>query len=563
MSTEPFTAAAPATRAAPDGPSLALAYRLPNPYRQPRRAAFYGAATGHMVVEAAPRDPLYDHAYSLDCGTESAAPLLHTVATLPEAKRPRIVFVCAPADAAPDEGWYLRPLAHGWSLMRWHNQSDHRTAVYARDGLEIDVRVVSPWFGESDAAEPATHLAARNLLRRHLAWRFGQRVDLLNTPGMTGGELLEMTLPRSLVIPTLPEALREEIRAFSTQGRREVYPDPGDPGVQGDQYGPVDNAWLLDSVFQYAACLSHLPIGRVVRDTSDAYAGYAPGFYRVHATPPRGWSHVGLLPYRESDGSISYPRTPGASFDAWVTSAELALAMDPEQGNNWDVAIRERVLWPDTHRLPDAAKNWIRYLREIRAALLTPPTDGSGTTAPARLAAGAVRHLVIDTIGRWNATAREEWGLLPLARINELPPGAIPHIVTLGGGYSAVSYMRPARIDATLLRFSHPEWAATVWGRSRARTADMLTSLPYGTLLRTHTDGIWAALSAYDLMNSPAALATRPERMTPGAWRVKGLITGPFGWPADEGAWQAIVGAAERDGRYTSDPVIDGVTSWG
>jgi hypothetical protein len=214
-----------------------------------------------------------------------------------------------------------------------------------------------------------------------------------------------------------------------------------------------------------------------------------------------------------------------------VTGAEAQLALK----HGWGLTIQDRILWPETGRHTDPAKLWIGKLRDLRATLL------KQDTAVSHLAAGAVRHLVLDTIGRWHAAARDEYGVLPLARINELPAGAIPHIEA-----GEVLWMRPAQPDPKLLKYSHPEWSSTVWGRSRARTAAFALTLPYTSLMRIHTDGVWTTASLYAL--AERQVTAQPGTLAPGTWRIKASLEGPLPWPRTEAEFLNMLALAQDEG---------------
>src|SRR5581483_8495349 len=73
---------------------------------------------------------------------------------------------------------------------------------------------------------------------------------------------------------------------------------------------------------------------------------YRPGWYRVTATIPADWAHVGLLPVPGerigSEKPWTWPATPGLELaDLWVSEPELRLALD--QG--WSCVIHERLLF--------------------------------------------------------------------------------------------------------------------------------------------------------------------------------------------------------------------------
>lgn len=452
--------------------------------------------------------------------------LLASVARLEPRERPRVIYLTEPA---PTTDWWREPLRAGWLMRQWHNARDRRTAVYARDDVTLDVRLSAPWFGAETSA-PRCFYAWRRL-HRSLQAGFGEQVELLATPAATGLELFEAALPFGASIPTLPDDLREQIAAISTQGRRELLPPPRLRSAR-----TLPDLWQLDGRWMYAACVHALPVGPAQRDHRNEFAGYTPGFYHVYASIPRDWRHIGLLPCRdEGTGRISYPRAAGQHFWSWATGAEVALAF----AQGWSLLIEERILWPQTGRMgqPDVAKTWIAKLKAIREQFQTAGDPAS------LLAADAVRHLVVDTIGRWASRDHEEHGLTPLARIAEMPVGAIPHVEA-----ETVLWTRTLPMAPDLLRYAHPEWAAMVWGRCRARLASRALEEPFAALVALRTDALWLGLTLYELAQRQMVPGQRSAGDTrPGAWRIKSGVPGPLTWPTDEAAFLTLLRNAAQE----------------
>jgi hypothetical protein len=473
-----------------------------------RRVAFYDPASLTLALDTS--RPL-----TLTLDGPRASDLLGFVASLPERERPRTVYLCGGDSSAttPPVSWWHEPLASGWALRGWHNAADRRTGVYEREGISIDLRMAAPWFGASAAAlDPVACLDAWRLLLRQLRGAFGNQLCLLTTPAMTGLEALEASLPYGVQVETLPDELRDFLWGITTQGRRELFA-PFTRTVTA--LSEIDARWM------YAACLHHLPTGPVLRDNCHEFAGYTPGVYLVQATVPTAWNHIGLLPdlgTLQSEEQTVYPRRPRQRFWSWASGAEVLLA----QQHGWRLRIHQRILWPETEQRPDVAKIWITKLRALREAALHQGMASSD------LAAGAYRHLVLDVVGRWYSRDREEHGILPFDRLNELPAGAIPHIERdERSQQDVILWSRWAPLRADLLKYSHPEWSATVWGRARARLAAEALRYPLGALVALRTDAIWTTANAYDL-------AVNDHDPRPGAWRVKSYLQGPEFWPTNE-----------------------------
>ena len=484
------------------------------PHYGHRRAAWYDVLLGELVPEAGPSYTITSYS--------GAGSLLEDLASQSDANRPRVVYVCGgdSADTTPPLDWWLSPLGYGWQMLRWHNTADSRTAQYERGGIIIELRMAAPWFGSE--MHPRACRDAWRLLEVGLRGAFDANVTMMPTPAMVGTQLFEAALPFAARIAPLDAELRDTIRTISTQGRIEMVTSPDAPESLTAAY-QIDGRWM------YAACLSHLPLGRVQRDTLPSYAGFTPGFYRVNATVPRDWAHIGLLPMRSEAGHMVYPAHPGLSFTAWASSAEIAVAL--EHGWITPGDIRERILWPETHDRGqiDPAAEWLKRLKNLRSHY-----DHRGDPV-SRLASGAVRHLALDTVGRWWAGARETHGLVPLSRIGDMPRGAVPHIE---GG--VVSYTLTEALHPRTLRHEHPEWAATVWGRARARLVKLALRLPRQALIALRTDGVWlsAGPEAYPWLAAE-------DRGQPGQWRVKSHIPGPVATPRTEAALLALMTQAQ------------------
>lgn len=492
-------------------------------HHTPRRVAFYDLASRTLALETI-------RAQTLTLDGPRASDLLAFLAALPERERPRLVYLCGgdTAGTTPGISWWHEPLSHGWALRRWYDKTDRRTAVYDRGELLCELRMAAPWFGGTGPAlDPATCLDAWKLLLRQWRGAFGNQAVLMTTPAMTGMEAFEASMPYGASVETLSPELRTLIQGFTTQGRRELF---------HSFTRTISTLTEIDARWMYAACLHRLPTGPLLRDARNEFAGYTPGFYLVQATVPATWGHIGLLPdlatiepgeagiepeEDERDGvryGVRYPRRPRQRFWSWASGAEVMLAKQC----GWRVKIHQRLLWPETEKRPDVAKVWITKLRALRES-----GQHQGTPA-SELVAGAYRHLVIDVIGSWYAGEREEHGILPLEQLGELPQGAIPHIERNDAtGADVVLWSRYRPLSSELLRYRHPEWAATVWGRARARLAAQALRYPLGSLVALRTDGIWTTANVYDL-------AVNDDDTRPGAWRVKSCLDGPVFWPTSE-----------------------------
>lgn len=457
----------------------------------------------------------------LTVGPEGDAPAITLLAAL-AAARVRVGYL---VDPPMDVAWWRGPLAYGWSLVQWHNAQDRRTAIYkAGDGVTtVELRLASSWF--PDARDSGSCLLAWNRLRSLLREQFPGSV-LFATPATTGLRLLEQSLPFAAEARTLPDHLREYLWALARQGRIERLAPPT-PGAM------LDQLWQYDARWMYAACVGHLPIGPVQDDNENEYAPHVPGVYEATARVPADWRHIGLLPADHGRfAPVDYPNRPGELVPTICTGAELELAI--EQG--WQVTIHSRLLWPESNRLPDVARSWIDKLKLARGRAQSYAAHGDVT---AELAAGAIRQISLDTVGAWFRHETTRHGMLALADIARLPIGVTPHIE---GDVVLWSLREPP--DPSQERYSHPEWAAIVWGRCRARLARMALELPYDDIVALRTDAIWTR-------SRPVAPINPRNPAGPGSWRIKSVATFADGatWPTDEHALLDLMRAATGEAR--------------
>lgn len=349
--------------------------------------------------------------------------------------------------------WVTQP-APGWTPSRRGHYLDDTTLPVLRwrrdGGGEVEVHRAATWLGEGDysaeQAEAAMTLVARALAR---VWR-DESVGWLSTPATTGRDLILRSIPHEREYPTLPDDVQELIRSTSGQGRWQYLPPDADAV-------PRIEAW--DMRFGYAALLWGLGCGPVEWDTCGEFAGYRRGRYYVTFRVPRGWGHVGLLGVPDDDGGWRWPDQPGDGGKVWADACEVYLAMT----RGWPVTIHERLLWSDGRPLD----GWQRRLVQVRDQLVRAWQSASDPElrAACRLAAAAVRRIVLTTIGAVHGRPHKISRVAPIAEADRVPVEATN--VVLGDG--TITWTEP-RAPAWP-ELSHPEWSATVWARCRARMA--------------------------------------------------------------------------------------------
>jgi hypothetical protein len=376
------------------------------------------------------------------------------------------------------DAWLTSPADQGWRLQPYVNESDAERGRHVHVGYHapapnvgctVTLRNGSSWFpGIQDGA---MWVAAWERLRRDIKAAFDPGAEIVSTPGRTGNDLLERTLPRSGVrYDRLPDDALDMIYSNCGQGRLELFPHEGE----------LAELVCLDGRWMYAACCTHLPSGPMTDDRTNEPPGYTVGFIQADVQVPKDWAHIGLLPKLEGSDEHPhrvYPRTPGEWFTGWFTTAEAMLAI--EMG--WRLRITQRLLWPKPTTAP--ADSWVRKLRAMRE---TYEAYGRGGDTLAAELAGTVRRMHIQAIGTWFRHEAYEYGRVTRSEAHQIPVGAE---VVLRDGIA--KYRVSTGLSDAQRRFQHPEWAATVWGRCRARTARAALLLPYEDIVSIRTDAIW------------------------------------------------------------------------
>jgi hypothetical protein len=428
---------------------------------------------------------------------------------------PQVIYIVGGWNAknTPATEWFAAP--EGWQRMTYHR--DPLIAVYRHEsGRKVTLYMTGQWFGSCDNASICRRAYVR--LRELLRSTFDLGADLLGTPARTGLDLLARSLPRNrdgmpYEYPVLPGDVREVIEHNIGQGRMEFLP------VIGDQ-GETNSLYILDATWMYAACIRHLPSPPLQHDLVSEFAGYRCGLYRVDFQVPEGWRHIGLLPiWDRQEKKTVYPCVSDSVwYPAVVSGEELRLAY--EQG--WPIEIRERWLWADDRAAnADPSRAWAEGLRMLRAAC----TDArEGKAAPYIRA--ALRALCIKAVGGLHRRGRVEQVETPHARAEEVDPSTVLEVTP-----TVIRWERPIPLDASMAGFNHPEWAALVWCRARARLARTALKLPRECIVALRSDAI---VTTFD--------PGWQDDGKPGTFRVKTrLDLAGLGIPQDERAYRKLL----------------------
>lgn len=491
------------------------------PARKPygfRAVAFVNPHTGELVADGpSERD-------QPTAGTvRKSAGLADILTVLPE--HISRVYICGgrPGSGTTTDlyAWMQADLANGWQVGRMTLDADNPVIRVHRDGREVDVRLIETWFECDDPGRARfAFVELRRMLRRKPAFRDAQ---VLTTPAMTGMQLWD-AVTAGHDYPTLPQDVQSLVRSTTGQGRIECCTLPDLETVPGFAY--------LDGRFMYAALTSELAYGLESHDTEPTFAGFTPARYRVRFTIPQDWQHVGLLPVKHEDGeSWTYPATPGETHETWCDGAEYMLA----QRHGWQLDILERLVFGRAPKgTPDPLETWTRNLISVRELVDSEAGSFALHEDVADLVKGAVRSILLFTIGSFASRPRTETQVVPLQKEGPAkePEGTI--------GQPRIDYARRVMFcqvelpqSAWRLAHAHPEWAAQVWARARARLLWHEVRMPNGEKVPTgalavpRADVLGMRTDALYLASNPGW----PDTGRIGVFRLKGEICEPVPAP--------------------------------
>jgi hypothetical protein len=512
-----------------------------------RRVAFWNTRTGEILSE-------HGDGQKLSTKT-SLADVLDMLERFPAGTRPQTLYLIGGGKAStiPPRDWWTAPARAGWDIDDYERKT--HAATYQRgEGrakIKLYVRASSVWFDDlADQAEPrlvrAAYLALRDLGNKH----FDPKCTLLDTPSMTGQDWLRRTLPTArtggtkgrapVEYPAAPAALVDMLYHNATQGRMQFCPHPDVVGQE------VAGLYVLDARWQYAACLSNLPVGIPDHDSYpygadaiEAFVPYAPGWYRVAARVPLDWRHLGLIgdPTRaDENANDKWPDAPGAWIGedggVWIGGAQLGLAI--EQG--WPVLIFERWVYRDVERMPGAnpAGEFRRRMVELRKE--ASDTRHYPAEQAALMAAGA-RSIVIAAIGRWHARSRAKLQITPGAQEKSIK-GNIPGMTFVDHKANTVYWYKEIPFTEEQRIYCQPQWSASVWDRSAFRTNRQALYYPRRDILAVRSDA---------LVLLHKLVLHDPDYGNPGEWRYKEQIPGPLLCPPNADAMQVLRHSGEED----------------
>jgi hypothetical protein len=481
-------------------------------------------ATGSGVASTRQRRP-----YGKATTFREPAPVADLLAEVPAGMGTCRVYLTGPAPEDDTGGATRAERVRAWALADpgpgWHAES-HYLADPALpvlrfrhdDGRKVTILRAAAWWGETDA-DLATCRAAWDGLGRALDQvpAFAG-AGLADTPATTGRALWLRTIPEGRNYPVLAEEYRELLAATAGQGRIELRPDS--PAVRAVGDLPRDFTYL-DGRFMYAALTWGMPVGEPRRWTgAELDAGSARdqmaalrgrGRWRISCTVPAEWRHVGMFMAPDTAGGWRYPDQPGETFTTWADGSEIWAAMEL----GWEPVIHEGITWAEGKPLD----TWHDALVGVWEA-----AERAGTPA-SRLAARAVRMILLATIGAFATRAHPTTRTVPADQADQVPAGG--EVRRVG---NQLMWTEPDRLSAWSVQTAHPEWSATVWARARTR---LLTgrgagqqrvgalTLPVERIVAFSTDALYVA------GGNPGWA----DDGKPGRFRPKGTRPGPFTWP--------------------------------
>jgi hypothetical protein len=316
------------------------------------------------------------------------------------------------------------------------------------------------WCLPADGSEETAERVFR-VLDDQLKRRFGS--TLQPTPGRTGLlAWLRLQETRRGVVggvwPTLPLDLQTIIRETSGQGRFECCPAI----ALRHEFHQLPNLYVLDMQFAYAAGAIHLQSGKKWRHESGVglyppgMPPLPPGWYHVHFWIPEEWRHVGILPVK-SDGGWRWPSRSEMEMEpmeTWASHHEVSLAVEC----GWRVEILERIV----AIVPEGVNSYPRPL-QLWAEKLIGMRQEALTSAP--LLAAPIRNILLHAIGSF---ARGPRRVTRQAFAGDAIPDHELARATARQTRSGWEYEDYAP-SAGGEEYQHPEWAALIWGWTRAR----------------------------------------------------------------------------------------------
>lgn len=468
----------------------------------------------------------------------------------------RIMLTGKRPEPAPGIRHWLFVKTPGWRAGdHWVNSGPPTGRFeHAVTGQKVEVRTVEEWFGDLSLS-PAQ---ARDAWRKtaEVLKSVDERARMFLTPARTGTNLWALSLPRNVNPVPVMDDIAEQLHLTSGQHHQEhlvaganhsSHPDTV-PLVDASAIPKIKQFAYIDGRFMYAAMGRELGIGpgfrmnalRAYEMLNDPKGRYARARYRVKFAVPDDWNHVGILGVRHpeiSDGWY-FPNRPGAVGETWVDASELDVAMR----HGWSISVIEAILFPTAKPLDTFTERLTRARERV--------AEDDELPVPLRKAVeAALRMIVLQAIGAFASRGRESTRVATSAL--EVPA---EYQRTMQRQGELFIYRIPSA-NTGWREFYHPELAAQVWGRARARVLDGPSGLGHhtsgaltvdpSTLLGINGDAIYTTeLPRWSL---PEAHGGGDDGRV-GRLRLQGYLEGSFQTPVSLEQRDSLKRRAERAG---------------
>jgi hypothetical protein len=442
---------------------------------------------------------------------------------------------------------------------RWtpgsHWISDPPTGRFAHEstGFKIEVRTAEEWFDDAPLS-PAQAREAWDTVAAIIR-SADERARLFNSPAATGANLWALSLPKNInPVPVDPD-IASEIHATSGQhhydhlvaGANFSRHEDCLPLIDPKQLKKINAFAYIDGRFMYAGVGRELGIGPARRlNRAAAYElleqdPYARARFHVRFTVPENWNHVGLLAVKHQSVAEGwyYPNRPGATADTWADGSEIHVA----RAFGWQIDPHEAIVFTKARPLDTFTDRMTRARAKVAENHDLHPLIRQAVMA-------ALRSIVLHSIGAFAAGGRDETRVAE--NLFDIPPEFQSDAVRQGKLWI---FNIPSNPNSRTSSFYHPELAAQVWGRARARVLHGPSALGNGTsgalrldpstLIGIQGDAVFTtALPTWSL---PANSGGGDDGKT-GRLRLQGYTRGNFQTPETLKQRAALKARAERAG---------------
>lgn len=376
----------------------------------------------------------------------------------------------------------------GRYFHKTQNREDRREKPF-------EISTAESWFGSTrlshEQAREAWELTEKAVIRSEESMQ-----GLMKSPAATGQQLWAQSLPRNLEPEILDDDIAEEIH--STTGQHHIEHLVAGPGytdhdlcvpLMSQTRGEAMPAFAyVDGRFMYAACGYNLGVGPARRlrgqdaqelwraeDRSGRRTGqFTPARYLVTVRVPADWRSLGILPLKHTTdaGRLTwvYPNRPGAKFETWAGNEELRLVEE----FGWIIErFHEGIVFRDKRpairgeaRSVEARPldTFCKRLVKARESVETIGSNQGYAPVVVDAASGAIRQILLQTIGAFASRGRSS--TITVDSTWDIPEKYAHTVQQFGDKFT---YKEPAPLTDQQRPYYHPELAAQVWSRARAR----------------------------------------------------------------------------------------------